>query len=102
MIRKRAFGSERYPGYEHAKTGSTAAYSKGGVEREFVFEKVEATTAGAPASLERAKALRDPTQKAYEIKTDKEDPTSAGLDEYYFECSTDDDSSDYYESDNDQ
>ncbi len=98
LIRKRDFGSHRYPGYIHTKTGTTEKYLGGGKEREFVFEKAEPLTAETPIDLARAEALRDPTKKQYEIKTDK-DPKSAGLEDYYFACSTDEDSSDYYQSD---
>lgn len=92
LIRKRNFDETRYPGYEHVKTGNQQKYTSGGVEREFVFEKT-----GTPRqlSLEGALSLKDPGQKEYSIKTDG---TLQNLDNYYFECSTDEDSSDYYES----
>lgn len=92
LIRKRTFGAERYPGYRHVKTGTIEEYSAGGKEQEFVFEK---TNKPRGNSYEIALALLHPRKKDYAIKTDGKE---AKLNDYYFECSTDEDSSDYYES----
>ncbi|CAF1039467.1 unnamed protein product [Adineta ricciae] len=99
LIRKRSFrifGKDRYPGYKHVRTGKTEAYSSGGEEQEFVFEKTSQifTSPG----LEKARELIDPNKKKYQINTDEQNPS---LEKCYFECSTDEDSSDYYESDGD-
>lgn len=83
LIRKRLFGAERYLGYKHVKTGRSQAYDGGGEEREFVFEK---TTSDSKKY--------DPAQKSFKIE-----PSDKTVEEQYFVCSSDEDSSDYYESD---
>ena len=102
LIRKRSFqtyGKKRYLGYTHVKTGKTEAYSSGGEEQEFIFEKTNEVF--PKATLEQARNLMDPHKKKYEIKSDNEGEKNLSLQECYFVCSTDEDSSDYYESDSD-
>jgi hypothetical protein len=97
LIRKRDFGNARYPKYVHVKTTSNKEYPYEGEMREFVFEKADMPVYLKEADLQkRAQELRNSTEKKYEVKTDKEKPDNK---DYYFECSTDEDSSDYYESD---
>ncbi len=96
LIRKRHFGTDRYTQYCHSKTRQEQSYSGGDEKREFVFEKV-AEKVSKPTFLDKAMALKDPTKKEYLVKTDKkENPEPA---DFYFECSSDEESSDYYESD---
>ena len=88
LIRKRIFGSERYSQYQHVKTDQTP-HSEG-VKREFVFQKAHPTQSTDPEKL------KNPEEKLYSVKTDikgKEVP----LADYYFKCSTYEDSSDYYD-----
>ena len=93
LIRKRRFDSKRYPGYSHAQTGKDKECP--GEKREFVFEKVkpEEFSKKPKSSLNRldAQFLMDPSKKLYDIKSFKE----IDGDQYYYECSTDEDSSDY-------
>ncbi len=98
LVRKRKFGRERYPEYVHTITGTTDSYhTKGyGAEREFVFEK---TDKNVPYTLEGANSLMDPVKKKYKINSRAEDPNDPDLRKRYFACSTDEDSSDYYASD---
>lgn len=49
LIRKRLFGTKRYPGYQHAKT-SGEDHSKG-EQREFVFEKAHPPSAKAESEF---------------------------------------------------
>ncbi|CAF1444357.1 unnamed protein product, partial [Didymodactylos carnosus] len=103
LIRKRSFqtyGEQRYPGYIHVKTGTTEKYSSGGEEQEFIFEKTDKEF--RRATLQRARKLMDPHKKKYDIKTDNRDEQNLSLEECYFVCSTDEDSSDYYGSDSDE
>lgn len=104
LIRKRAFSEARYPGYRHEKTagGSGKIPDR---KSEFVFEKTAIKILGI-TDLAFAKTLINPREKTYSIKTDvetkkpstkKEEIKPVGLEKYYFECSTDEDSSDYYE-----
>ncbi|MGZ3633736.1 MAG: Rossmann-like fold-containing protein [Parachlamydiaceae bacterium] len=102
LIRKRVFNSQRYPGYVHQITNSAVKYSRTGEERkkaeerEFVFEKTEIIP---ELCIEKIQALQNSQEKKYEIKTDKkQNPT---LEDYYFECSTDEDSSDGFITDED-
>lgn len=99
LIRKNNFGAERYPGYIHTKTGSGSKWNSEGVEREFVFEKTEIDNSYEKdlPLLVKAFALKDPKEKNYDVKTLKK--SSIDLKDYYFECSTDEDSSDLYGSD---
>ncbi len=101
LIRKRVFGTERYPGYRHLKTGTLTPYEGKGKHREFIFEKAHPWP--IEATLENASVfLKDPRKKEYKIETDipaSQDGSLPGLEEYYFVASSDEDSSDYYESD---
>jgi hypothetical protein len=100
LIRKRSFrtySKERYPGYKHVKTGTTEKYSSGGEEQEFIFEKTDKVF--SKATLQKARNLEDPHKKKYSIDTDGKNNQNPSLEECYFVCSTDEDSSDYYESD---
>lgn len=99
LIRKRKFGKARYPGYVHVKTGTTQEYNAGGEEQEFIFEKSSRVL--SKLTLDEALKLRDSRKKNYEISTDQPNPSSPSLEDCYFVCSTDEDSSDYYESDSD-
>ena len=97
LIRKRKFGVERYPGYRHIETGKDIKYSAGGEKKEFIFEKVEKAWKGIDSvNIRSEQELRDPNTKNYEIKRNgnSEDPR-----DYYFVCSSDEDSSDYFDSD---
>lgn len=86
LIRKRAFGLFRYPGYEHNKTDSADAHVTGDNSREFVFEKTGSVPTDGTLQ-ERAEALKDPAQKEYIV---------GSLDNgHYFECDTDYESSSY-------
>lgn len=104
LIRKRAFSKTRYPGYQHEKTGGGSP-GLTDQKREFIFEKTSLDLR-KEIDLVFANALINPKEKKYSIKTDsdpKEDSSKeekikpVGLEEHYFECSTDEDSSDYYE-----
>ncbi len=86
LIRKRRFGTDRYPDYTHVKTGTEEKYVRG-VEKEFIFEKV-----GRLAKIENAIELMDPGVKTYQVVKPNEE--NARPEDYYFECSTDEDSSD--------
>jgi hypothetical protein len=88
LIRKRWFGVERYPGYQHVKTNGEP-YQGSDETREFIFEKTECMTVD-----DNPLALQDPKEKEYKIGS-----TSSDLKHTYFECSTDEESSDYYDSD---
>ena len=94
LIRKRLFEEKRYPGYVHVKTGKSVQIGMGTDEREFVFEKTDLT----PTNLttEFASKLEKNEIKKFKINTDGK--TKDLIDQYY-ECSSDEDSSDYYESD---
>ena len=100
LIRKRSFGTEdkkRYPGYVHVKTGTIDEYESGGVEQEFIFEKADEVF--LQTTLENARDLIDPSKKNYRIEVDNTGGQGTQLKDCYFFCSTDEDSSDYYESD---
>ncbi|CAM0116996.1 Rossmann-like fold-containing protein [Rhabdochlamydiaceae symbiont of Dictyostelium giganteum] len=92
LIRKRQFSQERYPKYQHNNTGTTVSNIGEQPKREFVFEKV-----GQPEKGLHPYMLKDPLQKEYTIN--KESNKDDSPENYYFECSTDEDSSDYYDSD---
>lgn len=97
LIRKRHFGNERYEKYNHVKTDG-ANYPLKGELREFVFEKTEKTKCSnylELTNLKKAKALQNLHEKKYKIKSDG---PSEHLKDFYFECTTDEDSSDYYAS----
>lgn len=89
LIRKRRFNPIRYPGYQHVKTDGTPC-TLSDEKREFVFEKTEGISVNDPL------ALKDPKEKELKIGYD-----SNTLEDAYYECSTDDDSSDYYDSEED-
>ncbi len=93
LIRKRRFGAERYPGYRHVKTGRTTLYDAGGQEMEFVFEKTD-------CSESDPLKLKDPSQKEYKVISEPpvSEESKMDLSQSHFECSTDDDSSDCYDS----
>ncbi len=97
LIRKRVFGAGRYPTYEHVKTDKDPHGKNEGM-REFIFEKAETIFSLKEATNlpDRGHELRNSEEKKYQIKTDEKKPSDT---DYYFECSTDEDSSDYYESD---
>lgn len=97
LIRKRVFGAGRYPEYEHVKTDKDPHGKNEGM-REFVFEKAETIFSLKEATHlpDRAHELKNSEEKKYKIKTDTKKPSDT---DYYFECSSDEDSSDYYESD---
>ncbi len=88
LIRKRIFGPERYAGYQHVKTDQHK--HDGGKRREFVFQKVNLKE---PTN---AQELKNPEEKEYSVKTDGVG-NEVPLGDWYFECSTDEDSSDYYD-----
>ena len=92
LIKKRDFSNKRYPGYRHTMTGTSELYIAGGDEREFVFEKTDIATGNE--SLQKAIALKDRSSKTYTVDTDTT-PIPEDLEHYYFDCSTDEDSSDY-------
>lgn len=93
LIRKRIFGEKRYSGYVHVKTGSIEKYNAGGIEREFVFEKISLMNNLPQDFKERAEALKDSQVKNYKINTDIQKDPKPG--DYYIECSSDEDSSGY-------
>ncbi|CAH0391352.1 unnamed protein product [Bemisia tabaci] len=81
LVRKRIFGEGRYPGYGHWKSGGKSMHSaKDEDMREFVFEKVDF-------------GVEYPAGKRHAVKKYRPSDT-----EYYFECSTDCDSSSYEDS----
>lgn len=83
LIKKRVFGDKRYEGYVHVKYNQQPhEATHGALPREFVFEK----TGEKDGST--AEKLMDPGKKYYTVNEGT-----------YFTCSTDEDSSDYYESD---
>ena len=96
LIRKRSFDEQRYPGYKNIKTSDGQAHTDQ-KKREFVFELTNKRD--LPDDIqERALALKDDRKKSFEVKRCFSDELGHG---YYFECTTDEDSSDYYESDSD-
>ncbi len=97
LIAKRAFGTTRYPDYQHNKTGSEDPFLSGNSQREFVFEKSDALDYSQHVSFKlRAQSLCDPKKKHFTVQHKDE---STAEEDHYFVCSTDGDSSDYYESD---
>ncbi|CAM4806289.1 unnamed protein product [Rotaria magnacalcarata] len=99
LIRKRSFGTpdkKRYPNYTHVKTNTTKPYNAGGEENEFIFEKTD--TVLPVDSYRKSCKLMDSHKKIYAIRSNNA-TRKPPLEECYFECSTDEDSSDYYESD---
>lgn len=97
LIRKRRFGTDRYPQYHHVKTGTVESFIGGEEKREFVFEKVANDNETLKSVyVNGPMALKDPAKKEYKIEPDEKE---LSLKDYYFVCSSDEDSSDYYESD---
>ncbi len=106
LIRKRLFENGRYPGYHHTKTGKDEIHG-GSESREFVFEKVDPQKLPQKDfPLKYAEELMDPQQKKYTIEPYRIGASSSNaeadfwkeLEDYYFACSTDEDSSDYWDS----
>ncbi|MBS0648016.1 MAG: DUF2431 domain-containing protein [Verrucomicrobia bacterium] len=89
LIGKRRFDVTRYPDYLHAKTGKEEGFDC--LKREFIFEKVnlrEKLEIPSRDIASKAERLEDPEKKRYSIRyLEKHGP--------YFECSTDEDTSDY-------
>jgi len=89
LIGKRRFDVERYPDYKHAKTGKEEGFDC--LKREFIFEKTnlrEFLDIQIKDTTSKAEKLEDPEKKRYKVyHLEKQGP--------YFECSTDDDTSDY-------
>ncbi|PHT96261.1 hypothetical protein BC332_34813 [Capsicum chinense] len=82
LIKKRAFGERRYPGYQHRSTsGHHLLISDDAEMREFVFEKI---------SFDEQCVLT----KKHDIIQDS--------DGFFFECDTDYDSSTYEDSSDDE
>jgi tetratricopeptide (TPR) repeat protein len=96
LIKKRKFGDERYPGYVHVKTGTTLPCIAYGSEQEFIFEKTEMNVT---ANLEGALSLKDSSKKKYKLLPINDTLNTSDLKNTYFGCSTDNDSTDYYDSD---
>ncbi|EGG19104.1 hypothetical protein DFA_02350 [Cavenderia fasciculata] len=90
LIRKRRFG-KRYPNYEHKMTDQDGSSLKPSVIREFVFEKVDHDI----PSIQDGEI--DKNYVINGIVTDQKNIEHYG--NAYFDCSTDDDSSDYCDSD---
>jgi hypothetical protein len=91
LIRKRRFDTNRYPGYTHTKSDGTPC-NLGDEKREFVFENI--------GSMDVEK---DPQKKEYTIGYNPPESAQAEkLEDAYFECSTDEDSSVYYDSDEEE
>ncbi|XP_065222474.1 uncharacterized protein LOC135847023 [Planococcus citri] len=98
LIRKRRFGKDRYPGYQHRKGENLEKLNVPGVHREFVFEKdptFSVIVNSVPLKMSNDK-------KTYRIDINKKNGAKTfrpDLGDCYFVCSTDDDSSDYCSSD---
>ncbi len=91
LIGKRSFGEGRYLGYMHTKSGTNDPLLMFPME-EFIFEKVETIELEekrkSNADIQSlAVAFKDPQKKEYEIKESSEHNG------FYYECSTDEDSS---------
>ncbi|MGK5594149.1 MAG: Rossmann-like fold-containing protein [Parachlamydiaceae bacterium] len=110
LMKKRKFGQNRYPGYQHTQTKSRekATITDQGM-REFVFEKVdreqfekvreEAKDIKKPERVLTKKLLtglqeRSKKKCTIEIGSYNHKNTSQWASRYHYECSTDDDSSD--------
>lgn len=91
LIKKRKFGPLRYPGYQHTQTNKNqkASVTDSGV-REFVFQKV---LGKLERGLPSAKKLALLSDKNYQVKSGQFYQQRRE----YFECSSDEDSSDYEE-----
>lgn len=91
LIRKRGFGTRRYPGYQHVKTDGAMARLPD-EKREFIFEKV------APKSSKKDDPMDLQESREKEYQVEYSDNAKMELDDACYVCSTDDDTSDYYES----
>ncbi len=113
LIRKRNFDTGRYKSYRMKRTDGKSCVETG-FFRELVFEKVlPEQIPNEGTDIEKAYGLRDTTQKDYKIKTltaaiEASSSTNQGntssetdLQNCYFDCSTDEDSSDYWDSSSD-
>lgn len=94
LVRKRKFGPDRYPGYQHVKTKSFEPYASDAPCREFIFQK---TSLNPCDSVEEAQEMQDPDEKEYRLETDQKATNDSlpKLEDYYYACSSDEDSSDY-------
>ena len=102
LVRKRKFGPDRYPGYQHVKTDGFKPYDGNAPCREFIFQKIEQPHPSCDSvSAFQASNMQDPSEKEYKIETDKikTEYDAPKLSDYYFACSSDEDSSDYEEDD---
>ena len=125
LIRKRRFDESRYPGYEHQITGKLERYSEETCGREFVFEKTnlpQPTEEKFKAALsllvkdyrkitlkkykdrfatvikQKTDELEVKQEKRYQVlKSNRSDVGGSNV-SFYYNCSTDEDSSDYYSS----
>ena len=98
LIKKRLFDSNRYPGYQHSQTNIniSAKVTEEGM-REFIFEKLDTklfqSIRKSSSTLKSlAEALKKHSDKTYTIGEYSDHQMKRTL--YYYECSTDDDSSD--------
>ncbi|GAB5412210.1 MAG: hypothetical protein ChlgKO_13240 [Chlamydiales bacterium] len=125
LIRKRRFDESRYPGYEHQITGQLVSYSDETCGREFVFEKTDLpqrSNKGFDASMsllmkdyyketprsnkdryativkQQTEELEVKKEKRYQVCKDNYSTVGASNVRFYYDCSTDEDSSDYYSS----
>ncbi|KAL6990260.1 hypothetical protein U1Q18_050735 [Sarracenia purpurea var. burkii] len=104
LIRKRRFGKDRYPGYQHRKGDDLEELHLAAVHREFIFEK-DHSFCNPKSEEEIVNSLPlkiSNPEKTYVIDVNKKNVTGSSkirLEDCYFVCSTDDDSSDYYSSD---
>lgn len=103
LIRKRRFGRDRYPGYQHRKGDDLEELHLAAVHREFVFEKDHSVKIKTEEEIISSLPLKiSNPEKTYVIDVNKKNVTESSkirLEDCYFICSTDDDSSDYYSSD---
>lgn len=101
LIRKRRFEKERYPNYVQKSTAGIPI-NVPGFRREFIFEKVSKSDYNEDVIKENIKnslPIGENAQKKYFIKVNRktyDSLTDIPLRDCYIECSTDDDSSDYY------
>ncbi|XP_065221728.1 uncharacterized protein LOC135846521 [Planococcus citri] len=104
LIRKRRSGRPRYPGYKHRKGDDLVELYLPAQHREFVFEKDPSCPSLKTETeiLESLPIKITNSEKTYCIDINKKNVTDKSkitLEECYFVCSTDDDSSDYCSSD---
>jgi len=99
LFRKRRINRKRYPKYQPTKSESGDVLF-GFHYREFVFEKIcqgSAKLLDGAGYKRRAEKLCNPKIKPYTVGVNSQDPNWL-----YYDCSTDEDSSDYYESDEEE